>query len=162
MVKYLVNRKGASFRADEDNMQYIIEYLLKYNKENDYNSFWIMKEINDYINKGKDLRNEYWNENKKELIFKVRNTKGKLTNELAKKGYVVNFSSKKRSFSIYVKNDNFDLIRISNHPIARVVYKRGIGKNRFEKQVISKNSLISSKELSKSNIIIDNGIYELD
>src|SRR5699024_226173 len=161
-MNYLKNEKEEVFPVNEEGMENIIFFLLDYSQKNDYNTMNIIKEINDHVMKGESINNKFINEKTKETILTLGKVKGNLTNELARSGYIVNFSRNKISLSIYVKNNNFKLVRISDHNINKKVNKKGVISNRFDYQVKADNKLVRNKDLKKYGIDVSEGIYYLD
>lgn len=160
-MDYLENAKGEVFPVNEEGMENILFFLLDYSHKNKYNTMNIVKEVNDNIMKNENISKEFINKNTNEVILKLGKVKGDLVNELSKNGYIVNFSRNKISVSIYVKNDDLKLVRISDHNINKKVKKKGIISNRFDYQVKADNRLVSDKDLSKAGINISEGIYYL-
>lgn len=161
MTKYLKSESGNLFRLDVDGMEDIFTYLLKYSHENDFNVAPILKEINDHVNKQKKIHKTFRNQND-EIILRNYKTDGSLANELIKNGYVVRFSRQRRSCSVYIKNDDMELIRISDHFIPQYIDNKGLMTKRFDEQVIFPNRLVNYRELEKYKIFINRGDYELD
>ncbi|BDE75787.1 hypothetical protein [Staphylococcus phage S6] len=161
-MNYLKNEKGEVFPVNEEGMENIIFFLLDYSQKNDYNTMNLIKEINDHVMKGENISNKFINEKTKETILTLGKVKGNLTNELARSGYIVNFSRNKISLSIYVKNNSFKLVRISDHNINKKINKKGVISNRFDGQLVCKNNLVKSSDLKKHGIDINEGIYYLE
>ncbi|QPI17024.1 hypothetical protein [Staphylococcus phage vB_StaM_SA1] len=160
-MDYLENGKGEVFPVNEEGMENILFFLLDYSHKNKYNTMNIVKEVNDNIMKNENISKKFINKNTNEVILKLGKVKGDLVNELAKNGYIVNFSRNKISVSIYVKNDDMKLVRISDHNINKKVKKKGIISNRFDYQVKADNRLVSDKDLREVGINISEGIYYL-
>lgn len=161
-MNYLKNKDKEVFPVTEEGMENILFFLLNYSQKNDYNTFNIIKEVNDNVMKGEEISKEFVNNKNGETILELGKVKGSLTNELAKNGYISNFSRNKRSISIYVKNDDFKLIRISDHAITKKVNNKGITNNRFDGQVIFNDNLVKSEDLKKHKINISDGVYYLE
>lgn len=161
-MKYLENKNKEVFPVTEEGIEDLLFFLLDYSQKNNFNTMPIVKEINDHVMLGEDIKKKFINSKTNESILELGNVKGSLTNELVRSGYITNFSGNKRSISIYVKNNNFKFIRISDHAIAKKVNNKGIITNRFDGQLVCKNNLVKSSDLKKHGIDINEGIYYLE
>lgn len=101
-----------------------------------------------------------------ERIFRLERFDNILVDVLERNAYIYENSKCKNSMSIYLKNDKYERIRISNHKqdkeIKGIRYKIHFGKfDGYDRGIYKGSRLFSSEELKELDINIPEGIYLL-
>lgn len=163
-MNYATTKDGGLFPIEKNDKLYdLIKFIFDYSNENKYNMFGVLKEISSLIN-NRDFKLEgksYYNKFNNEFIMSIDTTKDSIVDILVKNGYIVTFSKLRKSKSIYVRNDEFKLIRISDHNLSNYENNDGIIHERFHKQIVSTSGIIDSTKLDPLGIKIPEGFYHL-